>query len=308
MRHYADMHSSINHPLRARFVFFASLYCASMYLPYPIITQSEWSKFYATGSEIQANAERIVDKYKLRQYIHLLHELSYAKWDQETGKWTIRVRRLSVDGQEEEEIEETCDILLLCVGSLHRWHWPDIAGLKDFDGTLAHSADCDVNEKSVEGKRVGVVGNVRIIILLYVLNVLKSAFFKGSSGIQVVSAVHPKVKTLVNYARQKTWIVPIIGAQQAMSKLGRNPGDANSMLFHPPSDEPFHSMPTHSETHRGGTSEAPGPTVREGVQARSRSRLECKCFFLFSAFTPCSNAVIRLCTISLYASRKCRSN
>ncbi|KAI0750573.1 FAD/NAD(P)-binding domain-containing protein [Irpex lacteus] len=174
-------------------------------------SQSEWSKFYATGSEIQANAERIVDKYKLRQYIHLRHELSYAKWDQETGKWTIRVRRLSVNGQEEEEIEETCDILLLCVGSLHRWHWPDIPGLKDFDGTLAHSADCDVNEKSVEGKRVGVVGN-------------------GSSGIQVVSAVHPKVKTLVNYARQKTWIVPIIGAQQAMSKLGRNPGDANMKL------------------------------------------------------------------------------
>ena len=91
-------------------------------------TQSQWSKFYSPGAEIQANIERIVDKYKIREYIHLRHELTYAQWDQDTGKWTIRIRRYSIDTQKEEEFEETCDILLLCVGSLSRWHWPDIPG------------------------------------------------------------------------------------------------------------------------------------------------------------------------------------
>lgn len=103
-----------------------------------------------------------MDKYKLREYIHLGHELTHAKWDQSTGKWTIRVRHSVVDSQEEEEFKETCDILLLCVGSLSRWHWPDIPGLKDFKGPVVHSAQWNLDEQSIEGKMVGVVGNVRL--------------------------------------------------------------------------------------------------------------------------------------------------
>ncbi|KAI0777099.1 FAD/NAD(P)-binding domain-containing protein [Irpex lacteus] len=175
---------------------------------YSFEDQSQWSKFYSPGSEIQANAERIVDKYKLREYIHLGHELTYAKWDQSSGKWTIRVRHSAVDAQEEEEFEETCDILLLCVGSLSRWHWPDIPGLKDFKGPVVHSAQWNLDEQSIEGKRVGVVGN-------------------GSSGIQIVSAIQPKVKTLVNYGRQKTWIAPVLTLKDTLNQLGRSPGDTN---------------------------------------------------------------------------------
>ncbi|KAI0091222.1 FAD/NAD-binding domain-containing protein [Irpex rosettiformis] len=166
---------------------------------------SQWSQFYSSGSEIRENIERIVDKYKLRDYMHLRHELTYAKWDQSGGKWTIRIRRHLADGQE-EEFEETCDVLLLCVGSLHRWHWPDIPGLDEFGGTLVHSAEWNVDESIVEGKRVGVVGN-------------------GSSGIQIVAAVHPKVKTLVNYVRQKTWIVPDFAIKETLELLGRSPSD-----------------------------------------------------------------------------------
>ncbi len=145
--------------------FFLSIFCNSN-----IISQSQWSKFYSPGTEIQANIERVVDKYKLREYIHLRHELTFAQWNQTSGKWTIRIRHIMDDAQDSEEFEETCDILLLCVGSLHRWQWPNIPGLKNFGGTLVHSAEWDADEKLIDGKRVGVVGNVSLILRLILLS------------------------------------------------------------------------------------------------------------------------------------------
>ncbi|KAI0701861.1 FAD/NAD-P-binding domain-containing protein [Cytidiella melzeri] len=170
---------------------------------------SQWSNFYSSGSEIQANIERVVDKYKLREYIHLKHVLSHAKWDESTGKWTLSVRRGAdnVAG----EFEETCDILLLCVGSLNRWHWPNIKGLKDFGGPVVHTAEWLLDEKSIEGKRVGIIGN-------------------GSSGIQAVAAVHPKALRLVNYVRQKTWIAPDFCVNETRALLGRKPDDDNQVF------------------------------------------------------------------------------
>ncbi|KAI0091294.1 FAD/NAD-P-binding domain-containing protein [Irpex rosettiformis] len=175
---------------------------------YSFEDHTQWSKFYSCGAEIQASIERVVDKYKLRDCIRLQHELTYAKWDERSGKWTIRVRYTGNGNKQVAEIEETCDILVLGVGSLCRWNWPKIEGLKDFKGLLAHTADYTIDDKDVEGKRVGVIGN-------------------GSSGIQVVAAVHPKVKTLVNYGRQKTWIAPDFGITETKAQLGRDPSDTN---------------------------------------------------------------------------------
>jgi hypothetical protein len=58
-------------------------------------------------------------------------------------------------------------VLLLCIGSLSRWQWPDIEGLKEFGGTLVHSAQWDVGDGAWEegvktwgDKTVGIIGNV----------------------------------------------------------------------------------------------------------------------------------------------------
>ncbi|KAJ6571216.1 FAD/NAD-P-binding domain-containing protein [Mycena capillaripes] len=171
---------------------------------------SQWSGIYATGPEILANIERVVDKHKIREYIHLKHELTHAKWDAAAAKWTVRIRHNG------EEFEDSCDVLVLCIGSLERWHWPDIAGLKEFKGTLVHSAQWDVGggaawEEGVKDwgdKTVGIVGN-------------------GSSGIQIAAAVHPKVKRMVNYARAKTWICPAFADARVLSVLGRDPANTD---------------------------------------------------------------------------------
>ncbi|KAI0311859.1 FAD/NAD-P-binding domain-containing protein [Amylostereum chailletii] len=174
--------------------------------------QAHWSGFYSPGPEILANMERIVDKYKIRKYIHLQHELTHARWDEDSSKWVVRIHR---GGDQGEDFEDTCDILFLCIGSLDRWHWPDIEGLREFGGKLVHSAQWDVTDGAWENgvkhwgdKNVGVIGN-------------------GSSGIQTVAALHPKVKTLINYARRETWIASAILGEQLTRLLGREPGDTN---------------------------------------------------------------------------------
>ena len=71
-----------------------------------------------------------------------------------------------------EEFEDTADVLFLGTGSLSRWSWPDIEGLKDFKGRLMHSAQWDVSEGSWEegvkdwgNKTVGVIGIVRVYFM-----------------------------------------------------------------------------------------------------------------------------------------------
>ena len=100
----------------------------------------DWSSLYSPGAEILESLDAIVDKYNLQPYIKLSHEMVHARYDEATGKWHVRIKRSSGDGKV-EEIEDDADFLFLGVGILNRWNWPDIDGLKDFKGTLVHSAN-----------------------------------------------------------------------------------------------------------------------------------------------------------------------
>ena len=99
------------------------------------------------------------------RYIRLRHELVAARWDEETAKWHIKIRR----GPDGDEFEDTADVLFLGTGALSRYRWPDIPGLDTFGGTLVHSAKWDLPgstwQDDVVGwkeKDVGVIGNVRL--------------------------------------------------------------------------------------------------------------------------------------------------
>ncbi|KAJ7610491.1 FAD/NAD-P-binding domain-containing protein [Roridomyces roridus] len=179
---------------------------------YSFEDQSQWSGLFSTGPEILANMERIVDKYKVRKYMHFNHELTHAKYDEAAGTWTVRIKH------EGTEFEDTCDVLLLCIGSLSRWHWPEIEGLREFQGRLVHSAQWDVGggawEEGVKDwgdKTVGIIGN-------------------GSSGVQIAAALHPKIKKMVTYSRSRTWICPSFGVGKMLEGLGRDPTDTDSVF------------------------------------------------------------------------------
>jgi cation diffusion facilitator CzcD-associated flavoprotein CzcO len=77
---------------------------------------------------------------------------------------------------------------------LNNWKWPSIPGLFEYKGTLLHTANWD-ERINLKGKRVGLIGN-------------------GSSGIQVLPKVQPKVKHVTTFFREPTWISPVQGMEQ----------------------------------------------------------------------------------------------
>ncbi|KAI0940653.1 hypothetical protein AcW1_003794 [Taiwanofungus camphoratus] len=183
--------------------------------------KTDWSSCYAPAHEILSYMRSVVDKYKLMHYIKLQHELVHAQYDEPSGKWHLRIRRPAVRAganggpPELEEFEDTADILFTAAGGQSRWKWPDIEGLHDFKGTLFHSANFDVGERSWEDmvtewadKRVGVIG-------------------MGSSAVQIVPALQPRVAKVVNYSRSKGWFCPPLSVSKLAELLKRDPATEN---------------------------------------------------------------------------------
>ncbi|KAJ3989070.1 FAD/NAD-binding domain-containing protein [Lentinula detonsa] len=176
-----------------------------------------WSSFYAPGPEIHDYLKSVVEKFHLESYIKLRHRLTRAQYDEESGKWNLTIQRPIREEQEQsrqnqngssqgggqddlEEIEDTADVLFTGIGSLSRWQWPEIEGLETFQGKLIHSAQWETGEgdsgpktkwedtvKNWGDKKIGVIG-------------------VGSSAIQIVPALQPRVKTISNFVRSKTWV------------------------------------------------------------------------------------------------------
>ena len=70
-----------------------------------------------------------------------------------------------------ETFEDTADFLINGTGILNAWKWPDVPALKEFEGTLVHTArypqDLDLRDK-----RVGIIG-------------------VGSTSVQVIPTIQP---------------------------------------------------------------------------------------------------------------------
>ncbi|PFH46267.1 hypothetical protein AMATHDRAFT_8031 [Amanita thiersii Skay4041] len=177
---------------------------------------TKWSSFYAPGPEILTYLEGVANKYKLLQYIRLRHRVTSAQYIEDTGKWRLTIRRPTEsflkdnDSQtrwnwesDYEEFEDEADVLFTGIGGLSRWSWPDIEGLETFQGKVIHSAQWETGEKEGDNgvadtiknwtdKKVGVIG-------------------VGSTAIQIVPALQPKVKHLINFVRGRTWVAsPIL--------------------------------------------------------------------------------------------------
>jgi cation diffusion facilitator CzcD-associated flavoprotein CzcO len=54
----------------------------------------------------------VADKYGLRRYIKLSHQVEHAEWDESSGKWSIKITNLT-DGT---VFEDQCDILINATG------------------------------------------------------------------------------------------------------------------------------------------------------------------------------------------------
>ncbi|KAJ5428866.1 hypothetical protein N7445_010320 [Penicillium cf. griseofulvum] len=147
---------------------------------FPFEPNPNWSHFYVPGHEIQEYVIRATRKWNLDKDIQFNTRATETVWDDELGKWKV------VLDQAGTIIQDEADILVNASGILNQTNWPEIEGLSSFKGKLFHTSTWD-NTYDWSNKRVAVIGN-------------------GSSGIQCVAAMQPKVAQLVNFVRNPTWL------------------------------------------------------------------------------------------------------
>lgn len=115
---------------------------------FPWAPNPEWPRFLSGSHDISRYAERVVDKFDLRKYIKTNHQIAGCWWNEETSKWKIKVEVVEpkTDWSSTEPLKiidvlwDECDFLLHATGILNRWDYPDIPGLKDFQGRVVHTA------------------------------------------------------------------------------------------------------------------------------------------------------------------------
>ncbi len=152
-----------------------------------------WTRFFAPQREILAYLEHCADKYAVREHIRFHSELTSARFDEDSGLWTVK----TADGQ-------TLTGRALVSGAGHALSkpvYPDIPGRETFAGKTFHSSRWD-HSYALEGKTVAVIGT-------------------GASAIQIIPRLAEKVGRMHVYQRTAAWVAskpdrPIPEKEQAL--------------------------------------------------------------------------------------------
>jgi len=137
-----------------------------------------WSRSYGPQQEILAYLERCARKYGLMPHMRFGTEVTGAEFDEARGLWTVHTTRGDLPAR----------ALVLGNGALHLPSYPEIPGLREFEGPAFHSARWD-HDVDLTGKRVAVIGT-------------------GASAIQFVPQIAPRVAQLHLFQRTPPWIMP----------------------------------------------------------------------------------------------------
>ncbi|MBH1998815.1 MAG: NAD(P)/FAD-dependent oxidoreductase [Sphingomonadaceae bacterium] len=141
---------------------------------------AEWEAYYARGDEVRTYFELTAEKYGIMPHIRFDTEVTSCIWREERACWL-----LGLSNGEAVEV----DIVIAASGVLHHPQMPDIPGLDSFAGDVFHSARWQ-DDARIDGARVGVVGN-------------------GSTGVQIITALHDRADALVHFQRSPQWIMPV---------------------------------------------------------------------------------------------------
>jgi cation diffusion facilitator CzcD-associated flavoprotein CzcO len=138
----------------------------------------DWSRGFAEQPEIQAYLEKTAREYGVTDRIHFGTEMLDATWNEEEQRWHV----------ETSGGEYSARVLIAGAGPLHEPNLPNLPGLDRFEGTTFHSARWN-HDHDLTGRRVAVIGT-------------------GSSAIQFVPEIQPKVEQLYLFQRTAPWVLP----------------------------------------------------------------------------------------------------
>jgi len=87
-------------------------------------------------------------------------EILRSEWQDDAGKWRVKLRQTSSSG-ETKEFEEECDLLLYATGLLNNFKWPRIPGIDRFKGRVIHTAiwPKDYQKEQWANDRVASIGS-----------------------------------------------------------------------------------------------------------------------------------------------------
>ncbi|MGQ0700819.1 MAG: flavin-containing monooxygenase [Panacagrimonas sp.] len=149
------------------------LYC------YRFEQKSDWTRTHAGQEEIREYLANCVTKYQLGPFIRYNTEVKAARWDDDAREWTLSL----ADGKAIRS-----NVFVSAIGMFNEILYPDIAGLKDFEGQTLHSARWP-DHVDLRGKRVAVIGT-------------------AASAIQMVPEIAKQASHLTVYQRSANWIFP----------------------------------------------------------------------------------------------------
>ena len=138
----------------------------------------EWSSTFSPQPEIRAYLLRVAEQHHVLPHVRFGCELEQAAWDEDSARWLLETSGGSLSAR----------VLITASGPLSEPAIPDIPGLKDFQGTVFHSATWD-HQHDLSNERVAVIGT-------------------GASAIQFVPQIQPHVRKLHQFQRTPTWIMP----------------------------------------------------------------------------------------------------
>lgn len=139
----------------------------------------DWSCVYASRREIQQYLARFADKSGLLPHIRLNAKLLEARFDEQNALWQLRL----ANGEQLLARHFVCS-----AAPLSEPKYPEIPGIKTFQGRLFHSARWDRNYP-LSGMRVAVIGT-------------------AASAAQLVPHIAPLARKLYVCQRSPAWIVP----------------------------------------------------------------------------------------------------
>jgi cation diffusion facilitator CzcD-associated flavoprotein CzcO len=154
-----------------------------------------WSRTYARQPEILAYLESVVDDFDLRRHIMFGTRVHAIRWNADTWQWDCQVERAA------HTVNLSADVVVCAVGLFGSLKLPDIPGLKDFSGTVMHTARWD-HSIDLAGKKVAVVGT-------------------GASGVQVVPELAKIAERVTVLQRTPPWMVPKDDRPYSATELAR---------------------------------------------------------------------------------------
>ena len=150
----------------------------SHFYSYSYAPKTSWSRVFAEQAEIQAYLLEVAERFKVLPHVKLETEALRTDWDPIRRRWSVQTNKGLLEAQ----------FIVMGQGPLHEPKLPNVPGIDTFTGTTFHSARWN-HAHDLRGKKVAVIGT-------------------GSSAIQFVPKIQPKVERLTLFQRTAPWVLP----------------------------------------------------------------------------------------------------